>query len=107
MWKDMGFAHNPRKINDSLDRRIEHIDFGWFDFPLTRRNLFHQIGPGCLESFLRFPDGEAYERSFFGILKNVRDENDSWLLFHQFVKLAHLLNPELFLFRLRIMNGVE
>src|SRR6266704_6198522 len=91
----------------SLARRIEHIHLGWFDFPLPGRHLFHQNGPGSFPGMLRFPEGEAHERAFFGICKNVRDENDPRLLFDQVVKLAHLLHPQLFFFRLRIMNRVE
>src|SRR6266516_4386377 len=82
--------------NDGLVRRIEHIDLGRFDFPLTGRRILHQNGSRGLESLLRFPEGEAGERSFFRIAKNVGDENDPWLLFHQLVKLAHLLHPKPF-----------
>src|SRR3989440_9841162 len=91
----------------SLARRIAHINLRWFDFPLPRRCLLHQHGPSGFPGILRFPEGETRERAFFGIWKNVRDENDAWLLFDQFVKLAHLLHPQLFLSRLWRMNRVE
>lgn len=89
--------------------RIEHLDFGWFDFPLTSGRSLRKNGLRSLKSLLRFPEGEAHECSFFRVLKNVRDEHDSWLLFHQFVKLEHLLNPDLLLFRQsqRIMYRVK
>lgn len=83
-------------MHDGLARSIEHVDFGRLDLPLTSRRILRQNGPSSLESFLRFPEGEAHERSFFRILKNVRDEHDPWLLFHSFVKLAHLLNQNSF-----------
>jgi len=89
--------------NGGLAGSIEHVDFGWFDFPLTRRRILRQNGSSSLESLLRFPEGEAQERSFFRIVKKVRDEQDSWLLFHPFVQLAHLLGSERLLFRLRII----
>src|SRR2546428_12447960 len=52
----------------SLARRIEQKDFRWFEFPLPRRHLFHQNGPGSFPGILRFPEGEANERSFLGVL---------------------------------------
>src|SRR5712691_4840092 len=94
-----------------LDRRIEHIDLRWFDFPLLRRAILPgalQDGEGRLESFLRFPDGDAHERSFFRILKRIRSlENNPRLLLHQLAKFVHTLNQQPFLFRLRIMDGIE
>src|SRR5947209_16386498 len=65
----------------SLARRIAQIHLRWFDFPLPRRRLLHQHGPGSFPGILRFPEGETRERTFFGVGKNTRDEKDAWLLF--------------------------
>ena len=94
-----------------LERRIEHRDLRWFGFPLLRGALSSgalQDGESCLERFLRFPNGDAHERSFFRILKRIRGlKKKPWLLLHQLAKLVHTLNQQPFLFRVRIMNRIE
>ena len=94
-----------------LGRRIEQIHLRWFTFPLLSKAILPcvaQGGQGCLESFSRFPDGDAHKRSFFRILKRTGSlKQISWLLLHQLAIFVHTLHQQLLLFRMRIMNGIE